>query len=83
MRHLYIFEDGTAAIHNEPTPEDYRCADNGILSIFRFVPGSPHGEIQQYNPNLTRPVKFEPVPKAVLTSDGDDHFFHEPEQSES
>ena len=79
MRYLYIFEDGTAAIHNDPTPTDYDCAKDGTLQIFRFVPNSLKGEIQQYNPNSSSPVPFDPVPKARITSDGKDNLFHEPQ----
>lgn len=77
MKYLYIFEDSTAGVHQDPTPEDYSAANEGILQIFRFVPGSLRGEIQEYNPKSSHPAKFDPVPKCRLTSDGE-NLFHEP-----
>jgi len=74
MKHLYIFEDGTARVHNDPTPEDIKCVEDGILQIFRFVPGSLRGEIQQCVPNAER--MFEPVPTGTLTTDGHDNLYH-------
>ena len=82
MRYLYIFEDGTAAVHNDPTPLDYHSAKEGVLQIFRFVPNSARGEVQYYNPNSENPVLFDPVPKARITSDGNDNLWHEPEYTE-
>ena len=79
MKYLYIFEDGTAAVHNDPTPTDLQCVRNGTLRIFRFVPNNPGREIQECNGFGSRP--FEPVPKARITSDGKDNLFHEPEQN--
>lgn len=62
MNYLYIFEDGTARIHHDPTPEDYEAVAEGVLDIYRFV----NGKIQQYNPNSTRPTKYDEVPKALF-----------------
>jgi len=76
MKHLYIFEDGTASVHNDPTPEDLRCVEEGILQIFRFVPGSLRGEIQQCIPSSER--MFEPVPPAKLDSDNGNNLYHTP-----
>jgi hypothetical protein len=82
MRHLYIFEDGTAAVHQDPTPEDYKMADDGTLAIFRFVPGSLRGEIQEYVPDSAYPTKFEPVERGCLESDGNGGLYHTPARTE-
>lgn len=76
MKHLYIFEDGTAAVHNDPTPEDLQAANEGILTIFRFVPGSLRGEIQEYNPHSKHHVPWDPVPQAQIESDGKGGLYH-------
>ena len=80
MKHLYVFEDGTTGVHQDPTPEDYAAVDEGILQIFRFIPGSLRGEIQEYIPQSKHPTKFEPVQKCRLSSDGHDNLYHEPER---
>lgn len=81
MKHLYITEDGTAFIHNDPTPEDLALANEGSLSIFRFVPGSLRGEIQEYNPNSTHDVPWDPVETGFIESDGE-KLYHVPPRYE-
>ena len=82
MKFLYITETGEAFIHNDPTPEDLKMANDGCLSIFRFVPGSLRGEIQEYNPNSTHSTPWDPVETGVLESDGKGSLYHVPPRYE-
>lgn len=81
MKHIYITEDGTIFVHNEPTPEDLALADNGCLTILRIVPGSLRGEIQEYNPNSKHHVPWDVVETGCLESDGE-RSYHTPPRYE-
>lgn len=78
MKYLYIIEGQEPFLHNVPTPEDLALANEGSLQIFRFVPGSLRGEIQQYNPNSKHHVPWDVVETGVIESDGQGGLYHAP-----
>jgi len=79
MKYLYIYDGLDVFQHQEPTAEDYKAVEEGILQIYIFV----NGRFKYYCPDSDHPTKFEEVPRGEIRyNEKSNDLYHAPTEVE-